>query len=45
MYCGVQLVENIRRCPQCGAYPEADDQFCIFCGQGLTIALPAKLQG
>ena len=22
MHCGVQLVENVRRCPQCGAYPD-----------------------
>ena len=24
MHCGVQLVENVRRCPQCGAYPDGD---------------------
>jgi len=32
----VQLVENVRRCPQCGAYPDAGDHYCIFCGQSLT---------
>jgi hypothetical protein len=36
MHCGVQLVENVRRCPQCGAYPDAADHYCIFCGQSLT---------
>ena len=36
MHCGVQLVENVRRCPQCGAYPDASDQYCIFCGQVLS---------
>jgi SAM-dependent methyltransferase len=36
MLAGVQLVENVRRCPQCGAYPDATDQYCIFCGQVLS---------
>ena len=36
MHCGVQMVENVRRCPQCGAYPDATDQYCIFCGQVLS---------
>ena len=39
MRCGVQLVENVRRCPQCGAYPDPTDQFCIFCGQTLSTPL------
>jgi serine/threonine-protein kinase len=37
MHCGVQLVENVRRCPTCGAYPDLADTFCIFCGQSLTL--------
>jgi hypothetical protein len=35
MHCGVQLVAHVRRCPKCGAYPEAADQYCIFCGETL----------
>jgi serine/threonine protein kinase len=35
MYCGVQLVDQVRRCPKCGAYPDAGDRFCIFCGETL----------
>ena len=23
------------RCPKCGAYPDASDQYCIFCGETL----------
>jgi uncharacterized membrane protein YvbJ len=22
----------VPRCPQCGAYPDHNDRFCIFCG-------------
>jgi hypothetical protein len=32
MHCGVQLVEWVLRCPQCGAYPDPSDRYCIFCG-------------
>ncbi len=36
MHCGEQLVENVRRCPHCGAYPDASDSFCIRCGHTLA---------
>jgi serine/threonine protein kinase len=36
MHCGVQLVEWVLRCPQCGAYPDPLDRFCIFCGVALS---------
>jgi serine/threonine-protein kinase len=36
MFCGRQLVANVRRCPRCGAYPDSTDRFCIFCGETLT---------
>lgn len=36
MYCGMQLVANVRRCGKCGAYPDPTDQYCIFCGETLT---------
>lgn len=32
--CGLQLVQQIRRC-RCGAYPGPHDQYCIHCGQPL----------
>jgi serine/threonine-protein kinase len=35
MSCGVQLVAHVRRCQQCGAYPDLADRYCIFCGQTL----------
>jgi serine/threonine protein kinase len=35
MHCGVQLVEQIRRCRKCGAYPDGSDRYCIFCGETL----------
>ncbi len=38
MHCGLQLVSQVRRCQQCGAYPDQTDRYCIFCGQGLTEA-------
>ena len=31
-----QLVAQVRRCAKCGAYPDATDQYCIFCGETLT---------
>jgi len=36
MYCGVQLVAEVRRCPKCGAYPDQSDRYCIFCGESLS---------
>jgi hypothetical protein len=36
MHCGKQLVAQIRRCAKCGAYPDASDVFCIFCGEPLN---------
>jgi hypothetical protein len=36
MQCGVQLVEVVWRCPQCGGFPDAHDQFCMFCGKSLA---------
>ena len=38
MHCGVQLVANVRRCHKCGAYPDAADRYCIFCGEDLEPA-------
>jgi rRNA maturation endonuclease Nob1 len=35
MHCGVQLVTHVLRCQRCGAYPDASDKFCIFCGESL----------
>ncbi len=35
MYCGVQLVAEVRRCPKCGAFPDQSDRYCIFCGESL----------
>jgi serine/threonine protein kinase len=35
MYCGVQLVADVRRCPKCGAFPDQSDRYCIFCGESL----------
>jgi hypothetical protein len=35
IYCGFQLVNQVRRCQKCGAYPDLRDQFCIFCGETL----------
>jgi serine/threonine protein kinase len=35
MYCGVQLVAEVRRCPKCGAFPDLSDRYCIFCGESL----------
>lgn len=32
MYCGVQLVAEVRRCPQCGTYPDPMDTVCVTCG-------------
>jgi len=32
MHCGIQLVEWVLRCPQCGAFPDPFDRYCIFCG-------------
>jgi serine/threonine protein kinase len=34
--CGVQLVGMVRRCQQCGAYPDPTDVYCIFCGNNLA---------
>jgi serine/threonine protein kinase len=36
IYCGFQLVSQVRRCPKCGAYPDVRDHFCIFCGETLS---------
>jgi serine/threonine protein kinase len=36
MYCGVQLVAQVRRCPKCGAFPDQTDRYCIFCGETLA---------
>ena len=36
MYCGVQLVAQVRRCPKCGAFPDQSDRYCIFCGEALS---------
>jgi len=36
MYCGIQLVAQVRRCPKCGAYPDQSDRYCIFCGESLV---------
>jgi serine/threonine protein kinase len=33
IYCGVQMVETVRRCGKCGAYPDGSDRYCIFCGE------------
>lgn len=35
MHCGVQMVTIVRRCRNCGAYPDASDRYCIFCGEEL----------
>jgi len=35
MYCGIQLVAQVRRCPKCGAFPDQSDRYCIFCGETL----------
>ena len=35
MHCGHQVAGLIRRCGKCGAFPAADDAYCIFCGQDL----------
>lgn len=36
MHCGLQLVEWVLRCPQCGAYPDPADHYCIFCGTAIS---------
>ncbi len=36
MQCGRQVVEKVRRCRICGAYPSLSDEFCSFCGQALA---------
>ncbi len=33
--CGKTLVDEVRRCPACQAYPGPDDNFCILCGASL----------
>jgi len=33
--CGRQTVGQVRRCERCGGFPEARDEFCIFCGHTL----------
>ncbi len=35
MHCGTQLVQRVRRCGKCGAFPSPDDNFCMFCGHHL----------
>lgn len=41
MYCGVQLVREVRRCANCGGYPAAEDQFCRYCGRSLSFGAVA----
>jgi serine/threonine-protein kinase len=41
MHCGTQLVNEVRRCGKCGAYPDLSDRFCIFCGESLSEAVLA----
>jgi len=36
IYCGFQLVPQVRRCQKCGAFPDVRDRFCIFCGETLS---------
>ncbi len=36
MYCGVQVVADVRRCIKCGAWPDHQDQFCQQCGSPLA---------
>lgn len=35
IYCGQQLVSQIRRCGRCGSYPQKHDQYCVLCGTAL----------
>jgi len=37
IYCGNQIVEQLRRCPSCHAYAGSRDNFCIFCGADLRL--------
>lgn len=45
MHCGCQLVDRVRRCTTCGAYPHPSDRFCMICGKPLGadsgVTLPA----
>lgn len=43
IYCGQQLVPEIRRCPSCGFFPEPNDRFCLHCGRALLP--PMRLGG
>ena len=45
MHCGQQLVQEVRRCGKCGAFPAAADTFCIFCGTDLRQPTPAPTPG
>ncbi len=40
MFCGTQVVKQVRRCEKCGGYPAEPDEYCIFCGHGLKVAAP-----
>lgn len=33
LHCGCQLVDKVRRCNSCGAYPHPTDKFCLICGK------------
>jgi len=43
MHCGCQLIDKVRRCGGCGAYPHPSDKFCLICGkpvQDSPVTLP-----
>ncbi len=35
--CRFQLVSQVRKCRECGAFPGPDDRYCIFCGAELPV--------